>query len=72
MMSIILEMPNADAEALLRFVKKVIAREQCPSVPWEASRLESALEALEEALEADVGLPVSVSLRRWMRFISIK
>lgn len=55
MSSIILEMPNADAEALLRFVQNVNAREQCPSDPWEASRLESALEALVEALEADVG-----------------
>ncbi|HCS8192674.1 hypothetical protein [Pseudomonas aeruginosa] len=55
MSSIILEMPNADAEALLRFVQKVIVREQYPSDPWEASRLESALEALVEALEADVG-----------------
>tara|TARA_Y100001938_G_scaffold149551_1_gene236749 strand:- start:81 stop:248 length:168 start_codon:yes stop_codon:yes gene_type:complete len=55
MSSIMLEMPNADAEALLRFVQKVDAREQCPSDPWEASRLESALEALAEALEADLG-----------------
>lgn len=55
MSSIILEMPNADAEAVLRFVQKVNARKQCPSDPWEASRLESALEALVEALEADVG-----------------
>lgn len=55
MSSITLEMPNADAEALLRFVRKVNAREQCPSDPWEASRLESALEVLVEALEADVG-----------------
>lgn len=46
-----LEIPNADAEALLRFAQRTNAREQCPSDPWEASRLESALEALVEALE---------------------
>ncbi len=34
MSSIILEMPNADAEALLRFVQKVNARKQCPSDPF--------------------------------------
>lgn len=49
-----LEIPNADAEALLRFLQKVNAQEQCPSDPWEASRLESALEELVEALEADL------------------
>jgi hypothetical protein len=54
MSSIILEIPNADAEALLRFVQQVNAREQCSSDPWEASRLESALEALVDALEADL------------------
>lgn len=52
---ITLEIPNSDAEALLRFVQKVNAKELCPSDPWEASRLESALEALVEALEADLG-----------------
>lgn len=54
MSSISLEMPNADAEALLRFVQQINVREQCPSDPWEASRLESALEALVEALEANL------------------
>lgn len=54
MSSISLEMPNADAEALLRFVQQINAREQCPSDPWEASRLESALEALVEALEENL------------------
>nr|WP_187272862.1 hypothetical protein [Pseudomonas mendocina] len=54
MSSITLEIPNADAEALLRFLQKVNAQEQCPSDPWEASRLESALEELVEALEADL------------------
>lgn len=54
MSSITLEMPNADAEALLRFVQQIKAREHCPSDPWEASRLDSALEALMEALEADL------------------
>lgn len=49
-----LEMPNADAEALLRFAQRTNAREQCPSDPWEASRLESALEALVEALEGEL------------------
>lgn len=58
MSSITLEMPNADAEALLRFVQKVNAREQRPSDPWEASRLESALEALVEALEGELKLSV--------------
>lgn len=47
MSSITLEIPNADAEALLRFLQKVNAQEQCPSDPWEASRLESALEEFE-------------------------
>lgn len=54
MNSITLEIPNADAEALLRFVQQVNAREKCPSDPLEASRLESALEALVAALEADL------------------
>lgn len=54
MSSITLEIPNADAEALLRFLQKVNAQEQCPSDPWETSRLESALEALVEALAADL------------------
>ncbi len=51
---ITLEIPNADAEALLRFLLKIDAREQCPSDPWEASRLGSALEELVMALEADL------------------
>lgn len=50
--SIQLDTPNADAEALLRFVKQATTREQCSSDPWEASRLKSALEALEEALKS--------------------
>lgn len=50
MSSIMLEIPKADAEALLRFLQKVNAQEQCPSAPWEASRLESALEELVAAL----------------------
>lgn len=54
MSSITLEIPNADAEALLRFVRQVNALEQCSSDPWETSRLESALDALVEALEADL------------------
>ena len=58
MSSITLGMPNADAEALLRFVQKVNAREQRPPDPWEASRLESALEALVEALEGELKLSV--------------
>lgn len=49
-----LDMPNSDAEALLRFVQQANTRAQCPSDPWEASRLESALEALAEALEASL------------------
>ncbi|MBD9483754.1 hypothetical protein IB229_12270 [Pseudomonas sp. PDM14] len=52
--SIQLDIPNADAEALLRFVKQANARELCSSDPWESSRLESALEALAEALEASL------------------
>ncbi|SUD84690.1 Uncharacterised protein [Stutzerimonas stutzeri] len=40
--------------SLLRFVQKVNAREQGLSDPWEASRLESALKALVEVLEADL------------------
>lgn len=49
-----LEIPNADAEALLRFVQQANAQEQCLPDPWEASRLKSALEALAEVLEADL------------------
>ncbi|MCG4453304.1 hypothetical protein LJY18_08280 [Pseudomonas sp. MMS21-TM103] len=54
MSSITLEIPNADAEALLRFAQQVNAREQCSSDPWEASRLESALQALIEALKEEL------------------
>ena len=46
-----LEMPKADAEALLRFVQRVEPAKECPSDPYERSRLEGALEALIEALE---------------------
>lgn len=53
-MTIELDMPNADAEALLRFIKSVNAREACHGDPYEASRLEGALEALVEAMEAAV------------------
>lgn len=54
-----LEIPNADAEALLRHVKRVDARAEAKGDPYEASRLESALEALAEALEAYMGMPPS-------------
>jgi len=49
-----LEMPKADAEALLRFVQRVDVAKECPSDPYERSRLEGALEALIEALEQDL------------------
>lgn len=49
-----LEMPKADAEALLRFVQRVDAAKECPSDPYERSRLEGALEALIEALRQDL------------------
>lgn len=49
-----LDIPRADAEALLRFVQRVNAAEQSPGDPYERSRLEGALEALIEALEQDL------------------
>ena len=49
-----LEMPTADAEALLRFLKAVSITEQCDGDPYESSRLESALEAVTEALESGI------------------
>lgn len=49
-----LEMPRADAEALLRFVQRVDVQRECPGDPYEKSRLEGALEALMEALEQDL------------------
>lgn len=48
-----LEIPTADAEALYRFIKGVNAREACHGDPYEASRLEGALDALIEAFEVD-------------------
>ncbi|MEH6387425.1 MAG: hypothetical protein V7772_06055 [Pseudomonas profundi] len=50
-----IEMPNADAEALLRFLKTVDTRSQSNGDPYEQSRLEAALEELTEAIEAGVG-----------------
>ncbi len=49
-----LEMPKADAEALLRFVQRVDVQKECPSDPYERSRLEGALEELLVALEQDL------------------
>lgn len=49
-----IEMPNNDAEALLRFLKAVNVDEQCYGDPYEQSRLETALEALTEAIEAGI------------------
>ncbi len=49
-----LEMPMADAEALLRLVQRVDAAKECPSDPYERSRLEGALESLVEALVQDL------------------
>ena len=49
-----LEMPMADAEALLCFVQRVDAAKERPSDPYERSRLEGALDALVEALEQDL------------------
>ncbi|HHM8366062.1 TPA: hypothetical protein ACRMZW_004261 [Pseudomonas aeruginosa] len=54
MSTITLEMPNNDAEALLRFLHRVDVQKECPSDPYERSRLEGALEALLEALEQDL------------------
>lgn len=54
MASITLDIPNNDAEALLRFLQRVDAAKECPSDPYERSRLEGALEALLEALEQDL------------------
>jgi hypothetical protein len=50
-----IEMPNADAEALLRFLQAVDVSKQCHGDPYEQSRLESALEAVTEAVEAGIG-----------------
>lgn len=49
-----IEMPNADAEALLRFLRAVDIGSQNGDDPYERSRLETALEALTEAIEAGV------------------
>lgn len=49
-----LEIPRADAEALLRFIQSVDIREASPKDPYERSRLEGALEALIEALEQEL------------------
>lgn len=49
-----IEMPNADAEALLRFLRAANIDEQCHGDPYEQSRLSSALEALTEGLEAGI------------------
>ncbi|MDT4838790.1 hypothetical protein D3C85_1007470 [compost metagenome] len=54
MSSITVEMPSNDAEALLRFLRCVDVAKECPSDPYERSRLEGALEALIEALEQDL------------------
>ena len=54
MSTITLEMPNNDAEALLRFLQRVDAAKECPSDPYERNRLEGDLEALAEALEQDL------------------
>ena len=47
-----IEMPDNDAEALLRFLKAVNVDEQCHGDPYEQSRLQGALEAVTEAVEA--------------------
>lgn len=49
-----LEIPRADAEALLRFLQSVDVNEVCPGDPYERSRLEGALEELVEVLESDL------------------
>jgi hypothetical protein len=49
-----LEMPNADAEALLRLLRVVDTSQSCGGDPYEQSRLESALEAVAEAIEAGI------------------
>lgn len=49
-----IEIPRADAEALLRFVRAVDVKSACPGDPYERNRLEGALEALEEALLEDL------------------
>lgn len=50
-MKLELEIPNADGEALLRFIQGVNAQKECHGDPWEASRLEGALESLVEAIQ---------------------
>lgn len=52
-LKIIIEIPTADAEALYRFIKSVNPREQSKGDPYEASRLEGALDALIEAFEVN-------------------
>lgn len=49
-----LEIPNADAEALLRFLQSVKVDEQCHGDPYEQSRLLGALEDVTEAIEAGI------------------
>lgn len=49
-----IEMPNADAEAILRFLQRVDAAKACDGDPYERSRLESALEVVTEALESGI------------------
>lgn len=49
-----LEIPTADAEALLRFVRRVDVKKECPGDPYERSRLEGALDELIEALEQEL------------------
>jgi len=49
-----IEMPNNDAEALLRFLRAVNIDEQCHGDPYEQSRLQGAMEAVTEALEAGI------------------
>lgn len=54
MASISLEIPNNDAEALLRFLKNVDTQKACPGDPYERSRLQDALEAIVDVLEQDL------------------
>lgn len=50
-MNCTLEMPNNDAEALLRFIKELDTATLCDGDPYERSRLLGALEAVTEAIE---------------------
>lgn len=51
------EMPRADLEALERFLLGVDAKKVSPEDPYEASRLEGALDELTDAVSAALEVP---------------